>query len=97
MSNSDIVVKIMYYTFTTLSTVGFGDMRPVSSIERLVCAFIMFFGVMIFSLVIGLFLQIIERFKKIDEELGDSSQLITFFSVLEQKNKNKRFNIRLQE
>lgn len=57
----------------------------------------MFFGVMIFSLVIGLFLQIIERFKKIDEELGDSSQLITFFSVLEQKNKNKRFNIRLQE
>lgn len=39
----------MYFSFTTLSTVGFGDLYPVSDIERLSGAFVLLFGVATFS------------------------------------------------
>lgn len=71
LKNLEIITKTMYYSFTTLTTVGFGDMRPINNGERLVCAFIMFFGISLFSLVMGTFLEIINRFKKIDVELGE--------------------------
>ena len=43
----------VYFTFTTLSTVGFGDYHPRSDIERIVGAVILFFGVAIFSIFMG--------------------------------------------
>ena len=55
LTNQEIVIKVMYFSFTTLSTVGFGDMRPINSGERLVCAFIMFFGITVFVFVINMF------------------------------------------
>ena len=36
---------MMYYAFTTLSTVGFGDFHPRSNSERLFCALILFLSV----------------------------------------------------
>ena len=30
----------MYYALTTLSTVGFGDIYPVTNAERLICGFL---------------------------------------------------------
>ena len=94
--NFDNIIKIMYYSFTTLSTVGFGDLRPVNDRERLACAFLMFFGAAIFSLVMSMFLEIIHTFKKIDEDIGDREALIMFFRILNQKNKDKLFNAKLQ-
>ena len=43
----------MYYSFTSLSTVGFGDFHPRSDFERLVCAAMLTFGVAIFSILMG--------------------------------------------
>ena len=43
----------MYFAFTTLSTVGFGDMHPRSNSERLIMALIMLFGVALFGFVMG--------------------------------------------
>ena len=48
-----------YYAFTSLSTVGFGDYNPKSNIERLFCAFILLFGVSIFSYIMGCFIEIL--------------------------------------
>ena len=42
----------MYYALTTLSTVGFGDIYPVTNTERLICGFLMISGVLIFSYVL---------------------------------------------
>ena len=43
----------LYFAFTSLSTVGFGDFHPRSDTERLVGAAMLTFGVAIFSLVMS--------------------------------------------
>ena len=42
----------MYYSLTTLSTVGFGDIYPVTNAERLLSGILMLSGVSIFSYII---------------------------------------------
>ena len=37
----------MYFIFTSLTTVGFGDYTPHSDSERLSCAFLLLFGVLL--------------------------------------------------
>lgn len=63
-----ISIKLMYYTFTTLSTVGFGDMVPLNNAEYVMFCFIMWLSVCLTSYVIGLFQNIITTFKSIDED-----------------------------
>ena len=52
-----------YFAFTSLSTVGFGDFHPRGNIERFVTAFILLFGVAIFSYIMGNFIDILAEFK----------------------------------
>ena len=66
-TNSHNMVLLMYFSYTTLSTVGFGDFNPRSDIERLFCILVLLLGVGIFALIMSNFLEIIERFKKIRE------------------------------
>ena len=49
LNDFDYIVQVLYFTFTSLSTVGFGDMYPITDSERLVCSFLLLFGVLIFS------------------------------------------------
>ena len=63
----------LYFAFTTLSTVGFGDFHPRSDPERIICSFILVMGVAVFSVVLGNLSEIIEKYKSIHEELGDST------------------------
>jgi hypothetical protein len=60
--------------FTSLSTVGFGDLHPRGDFERLACAFILLFGVAIFSYIMGIFIEILEQFQNYNADLdyGDS-------------------------
>jgi len=53
-------ITAVYFAFTTLSTVGFGDYAPRSDVERVVCSFILMFGVSIFSYFMGNFIEILE-------------------------------------
>lgn len=53
------VLIFIYYSFTTLSTIGFGDYHPKSNIERIFIAMVMFFGVMIFSSIMGNFIEML--------------------------------------
>ena len=50
---------LIYFAFTSLSTVGFGDLTPRSDSERLFVAFMLLFGVAIFSYIMGVFIEII--------------------------------------
>ena len=53
MENVTIVV---YFMFTTLSTVGFGDFNPKSEIEHTIMTFILLIGVACFSWIMGQFI-----------------------------------------
>ena len=54
------MIILFYFTFTTLSTVGFGDYNPKSNIERAALAFLMLFGVAIFSVIMGQFIDMLQ-------------------------------------
>lgn len=77
-----IIIKVVYYTFTTMSTVGFGDMKPLNSAERILCAAAMISSVALCSLVISMFLEIFESLKKIDCEFGDLDELNMFINCI---------------
>lgn len=52
-----------YYMFTTLSTVGFGDLSPRSDGEKVLCVLNFIVGNAIFSLILGTFIAIIDNYK----------------------------------
>ena len=79
---------MMYYFFTTLSTVGFGDFYPVSNAERCVGIPIFLFGVMIFSFIMGNFAEILQVIMEIDCDLEEGDSLEKFFGTLKYFNKN---------
>ena len=54
---------MLYFSFTSLTTVGFGDFHPKSNFERIFIAFGLMFGVAIFSYIMGEFIQMIERYQ----------------------------------
>lgn len=78
-----------YFAFTTLATVGFGDFVPRSDSERFAGAFIMLFGVMIFSTIMGGFIDLITEFKEYDKDLNDGYSLAKFFGILQRFNGNR--------
>lgn len=79
-------IIVTYYMFTSMSTVGFGDFHPKSDFERLVCTFILIFGVAIFSMIMGNFIAIIETFRHFNDDLDEGEELVRFFSVLRKFN-----------
>ena len=86
-TDSHNMVLLMYFSYTTLSTVGFGDLTPRSDFERLVCICILLLGVAIFGLIMGDFQAMIDRFQKLDEEIEDGDMLNKFFDTIK-----KRYN-----
>jgi len=60
--NNDHIIANMYYAFTTMSTVGFGDFHPENDIERVLCLMILIFGNATFTIVIGGIIEMIQVF-----------------------------------
>ena len=54
-------LSVTYFSLTTLSTIGFGDYNPKSNVERFIIAFVLLFGVMVFSLIMGIFMEIVDK------------------------------------
>ena len=72
----------IYFAFTTLSTVGFGDYHPITNFERLLCASIMLNGVLIFSYIMNQFIVIMTIFLELDQDHEESIDLDNFIGVL---------------
>lgn len=51
-----------YFSITTLSTVGYGDLFPISNAEKIIGIMIMLAGVGFFSFIMGSFIEIISTF-----------------------------------
>jgi hypothetical protein len=54
------MVIAVYFAFTSLATVGFGDYCPRSDFERCLGAIMLLFGVAIFSMCMGNFIEMLE-------------------------------------
>jgi len=55
VSDTTALCKCMYYSLTTLSTVGYGDFSPVSIMEKIFGSIIQIFGVTFFSILMNKF------------------------------------------
>ena len=76
----------MYFSFTSLSTVGFGDMTPNTNAQRAACCAVLMFGVSIFSYILGIFGEMIGKLRGFNDDESDSERLDQFFSLM------KKFN-----
>ncbi|CAK92730.1 unnamed protein product (macronuclear) [Paramecium tetraurelia] len=64
LSNSSIQTKYiagMYYAFTTLTTVGYGDIHAYSPQEKIVTIILMILGVLFYSSIIGLLSSVLSQ------------------------------------
>jgi hypothetical protein len=66
MSDYDSMLRLIYFSFTSLTTVGFGDFNPKSNAERVFIAFGLLFGVAIFSYIMSEAIEMIDQYKKSD-------------------------------
>lgn len=71
-----------YFAFTSLGTFGLGDFFPQNNIERLFIAFMLLFGVAIFSYVMGNFIELLNYFLSYTAGFDDGDQLSKFFGAL---------------
>ena len=62
----------MYFSFTTLTTIGLGDIVPRSNAERIFIALAMVAGVALFSYFLGVFGEMIFFYNKHFELVNDS-------------------------
>lgn len=82
-SNSETGILLVYYMFTSLSTVGFGDFHPRSNAERFFCSIILLFGVAIFSYVMATFTDILTEYNDLNADLDQGDRLTQFFGLLQ--------------
>jgi len=83
----------MYFAYTTLSTVGFGDKTPQSDYERLIICGILLLGVSLFGYIMDVLVIIIDEFKAFDAEIDEGNELIKFFSLIKHFNDGIDFDI----
>lgn len=62
LPKSDQYLIALYFTITTITTVGYGDILATSSIEKIFCILIMLTGVIGFSFATGVLTSIIQNY-----------------------------------
>lgn len=53
ISNLNLYLVSIYFSVTTLATVGYGDITPCNNTERIVCSLMMLVGIFVYSVTIG--------------------------------------------
>ena len=61
-----LYVTAVYYTVTTISTVGYGDISGNNNTERIICIFLMITGVFFFSFSSGNFTLLISNYEQVN-------------------------------
>ena len=62
----ELYITSVYYTVTTISTVGYGDISGNNSLERMICILMMITGVFFFSFASGTFTNIISNYEQMN-------------------------------
>jgi len=86
VSDMSALCKCMYYSLTTLSTVGYGDFYPVSIMEKIFGSIIQIFGVTFFSILMNKFQDIVVSMK--GQNAGHKDQKLQQWFYLIRRIKN---------
>jgi hypothetical protein len=92
-----IGISAMYFSFTSLSTVGFGDYHPRSNVERVLTAFILLFGVAVFSYCMGTFVEILQAFQELNKDFDQGDELTMFLQIFQRFNGGKALPNKITE
>ncbi len=79
MSNGDYYIRSVYYVVTTLSTVGYGDITPTTTIGRLFAMMTMMVGVVVFGIIIGNITRYFSEADRYKEQNREKIQDLTNF------------------
>ena len=79
------LVKLCYFAITTLSTIGYGDLHPVSVQERVIILPILMFGVAVFSLIMSQYIEILLNMNSLSEN-GQHKDLTMWVNMLSRFN-----------
>ena len=82
LSDRKQAIKTIYFTFCSLSTVGFGDLYPVSDLERLCCIFILVLGVGTFTSVMDNLEQMVVNINIFNQGFDQDEELQRFLGVI---------------
>jgi hypothetical protein len=91
------LLTVFYFSFTSLTTVGFGDFHPKSDAERVVTIFVLVFGVAIFSYIMGIFIEILVTMNEFNQEIDEGDLLTKFFGLIQRFNHGKPLELPLQK
>lgn len=61
-NNVSRYITMIYYTFTTLATVGFGDYHPCADEEKVLACCVFLSGISVVSYLMGIFSEILQKF-----------------------------------
>ena len=76
-SNLELYIISFYWTLTTVTTVGYGDITAGTTIERIYNLFIMSFGVLLYSFAIGSLSAIVSTLDQKSEEMNQKLQILS--------------------
>ena len=68
----DKLIIMIYFAFTTLTTVGYGDYYAINEEERILFCFVLLFGTAVFSFIMGNFIEILLSYKDVTADNEDS-------------------------
>ena len=80
----DQYVTSLYWTITTLSSVGYGDITPINNSERVLSIFIMVMGATVFGFVVANVGTIVGNFDQIEARAAD--RLTQMIEYMKEKN-----------
>lgn len=76
LSKGELYLTSLYYTVTTMTTVGYGDINGASSLERGVSICIMIIGVIAFSFATSSLTSLLSNYDQANANLQDKVQIL---------------------
>eukprot|EP00494_Astrolonche_serrata_P002047 UN02053 len=81
----------VYFTFVTLSTVGYGDIHPVNNTERGICLIFLLLGTAAFAFMVGMFTTVLVE--GLNSQRIASRNMRLFWRFIGHYNTNKKDSI----
>ncbi|WP_260412610.1 potassium channel family protein [Alkalihalobacillus sp. TS-13] len=72
----------LWWSIVTLTTVGYGDLYPVTTVGRLIASFLMFVGIGLIGVITGMVASFFSNAKELPEELRDVRESIDNYPSL---------------
>lgn len=82
--NFELYILSVYFVLTTIATVGYGDVGPTTTIERIYVIFLMIIGVLFFTMLSGALASILTAY---DNHTAELKEKLLYLNQIKVKNK----------